>query len=98
MLTFMASLALDMNERVFSVSAITWSNVNVYFKAQIDREGPARAGAAGMWQLVGLADDDGVDVVDAFAAGKFYADDEQLRADIARVFDIETAAVDLDIG
>lgn len=96
-LAFAAAVDLDMAKQVFSMRTMKWLDVNVYFRAEIDEEGPARAGAPGTWQLAGLWDDDDIDIADAFDAGKFYSDVEELRRDIARVLDIDTGAVDLEI-
>ena len=96
-LAFAADLSLDMAAQAFSVRSFKWLDVNVYFRAQIDKEVPARAGAEGKWQLAGLWDDDDADVAAAFDAGKFYSDAEELRQDIARALRIDVGAVDLDL-
>lgn len=96
-LAFTADVNLDMAERTFSMRTMKWLDVNVYFRAQIDAERAARAGAAGTWQLAGLWDDDDIDIADAFDAGKFYSDVDELRRDIARVLNIDAGAVDLEI-
>jgi type I restriction enzyme S subunit len=68
-----------------------------FFTVTLDYEASARAGAAGMFQVISITDTDDNDRTNLVDQGTHYASLEELASDIAEALDVEVAQVELEI-
>lgn len=68
-----------------------------YFHVHLDYETSARSGAAGMFQVISVEDEDGQDFTHLVDMGKHYASINELKEDIASALKVETRQVDMEV-
>lgn len=67
-----------------------------YFHVHLDYETSARSGAAGMFQVISVEDEDGQDFTHLVDMGKHYASLDELKEDIASALKVNARQVDLE--
>jgi type I restriction enzyme S subunit len=67
-----------------------------YFSVQLDRTASESTGAGGMFQVISLEDDEGVNSTHLVDHGRHYASLDELKVDVASALKVDPKQVDLE--
>lgn len=77
--------------------ATTVDQQHYYFEVQLDYETSERAGAAGMFHVISIEDDDGESFTNLVDQGRHYASLEELKKYLARELKVEVQHIELEV-